>query len=129
MRFLLDTHVLLWALAEPGRLARSVRARLESPENEVLFSAASIWEIAVKVRIGRLKLPVAPDEVAVAAARTGFRELPVRAAHAARVIALPAHHRDPFDHLLIAQAMHEPARLLTVDRQLLPYSDLVELIK
>ncbi len=126
MRLLVDTHVLLWAAAEPERLPPSFRERLESPGNDVLFSAASIWELAIKTQIGRLSLAVTPEEIARTAVERGFDELPVMAAHAARVRNLPLHHRDPFDRLLIAQAVHEPARLLTVDRVLAKYSDLVE---
>jgi len=126
VRLLVDTHVLLWAVAEPERLPAAYRERLESPENEVLFSAASVWELAIKLQIGRLMLPVAPEVIAGAAVRMGFDELPVTAAHAAGVSRLPLHHRDPFDRLLIAQAIHEPARFLTADRTLTRYSDLVE---
>ena len=126
MRILVDTHVLLWAAAEPERLPVSFRERLESPENEVLFSAASIWELAIKMQIGRLSLAITPEELARTARERGFDELPVMAVHAAAVRNLPLHHRDPFDRLLIAQAVHEPARLLTVDRLLGKYSDLVE---
>jgi PIN domain nuclease of toxin-antitoxin system len=128
MRFLLDTHVLLWALTAPGRIPAKTRARLESPEHEVVFSAASIWEIAIKAQIGRLKLALPVEEITAAAVRTGFEELPVRANHAAATARLPMHHRDPFDRLLVAQAAQEPARLLTVDRRLRRYSDLVEIV-
>lgn len=126
MRLLIDTHVLLWAAAEPERLPASFREALESPENEVLFSAASIWELAIKMQIGRLSPGLPLEEIARTAVERGFAELPVTAAHAAGVARLPMHHRDPFDRLLIAQAIHEPARLLTVDRTLAKYSDLVE---
>ena len=128
MRLLLDTHVLLWALVSPERIPDRTRRRLESPEHEVLFSAASIWEIALKVQIGRMALPVPVEEVAAAAVQSGFEELPVHAGHAAATVHLPLHHRDPFDRLLIAQAVYEPARLLTVDRKLAPYSHLVEVV-
>lgn len=128
MRLLVDTHVLLWIAADPGRLPTSVRERLESTDNEVLFSAASIWELAIKMQIGRIDLGVDPEQLAEAALLRGFEELPVTAAHAAGVRRLPLHHRDPFDRLLVAQALHEPARLLTADRALGPYSDLVEVI-
>jgi PIN domain nuclease of toxin-antitoxin system len=128
MRLLVDTHVLLWAAAEPGRLSASTRERLESPDNEVLFSAASIWELAIKLQIGRLKLPVAAEEIVEAALRMGFDELPVTALHAAAVGRLPLLHRDPFDRILVTQAIHEPARFLTVDRTLATYSVLVEVI-
>lgn len=129
MRLLLDTHVFLWALAEPARIPVDVRARLESPENEVFFSAASIWELAIKTQLGKLKLPVPPEDLATEAAAMGFTELAISAAHAAGVARLPLHHRDPFDRLLISQALFEPARLLTVDAVLAQYSDLVELLK
>jgi PIN domain nuclease of toxin-antitoxin system len=92
----------------------------------VLFSAASIWELTIKMQIGRLSLAVIPEEIARTALERGFDELPVMAPHAAGARYLPLHHRDPFDRLLIAQAMHEPARFLTVDRSLAKYSDLVE---
>jgi PIN domain nuclease of toxin-antitoxin system len=129
MRLLVDTHVLLWAAAEPDRLPPSFRDRIESPDNEVLFSAVSIWEIAIKQQIGRLPLSVTPEEIADAAVRMGFDELPVTSAHAAGIRRLPLHHRDPFDRLLVAQAIHEPARLLTSDEVLAQYSDLVELAR
>jgi PIN domain nuclease of toxin-antitoxin system len=128
VRLLVDTHVLLWAAAQPQRLPASSRERLESPENDVFFSAASIWELAIKLQIGRISLTVMPEEIARTAVDRGFQELPVTAAHAARVRLLPLHHRDPFDRLLVAQAIHEPARLLTADRALAKYSDLVEVI-
>jgi PIN domain nuclease of toxin-antitoxin system len=128
VRFLLDTHVLLWALAEPGRIPAGAREWIESSEHQVFFSAASIWEIAIKVRLGRLDLSLSPGEVTAAAVRTGFEELPVRASHAAATATLPMHHTDPFDRLLVAQALHEPARLLTADLGLRRYSDLVEVL-
>ncbi len=129
MRYLLDTHVFLWALADPKRLPPSVRQRLLAIENDVLFSAANIWEIAIKAQIGRLPLEVPIEDIVEAALASGFRELPIRAAHAAAVFHLPMHHRDPFDRILIAQAIVEPARLLTADATLTRYSELVELIK
>lgn len=128
VRLLIDTHVLLWAVAQPDRLPTAQRERLESPDNDVLFSAASIWELTIKLQIGRLALFVAPEAIAEAAARIGFEELPVTAAHAASIRHLPLHHRDPFDRLLVAQAIHEPARFLTAHAMLRRYSDLVEVV-
>ena len=125
MRLLLDTHVLLWALIEPTRLSKATQAVLEDPENEVLFSAASIWEIAIKSALGRADFQVAPAEILEAAQTSGFAELPVRSAAALRVATLPHLHRDPFDRLLIAQAMTEPAVFYTADEQLERYSELV----
>jgi PIN domain nuclease of toxin-antitoxin system len=128
MRLLIDTHLFLWAVAEPERLPEETRKWLESPENEVLFSAASIWELAVKLRTGRLQLSVPLEKIVETARRMGFSELPVTLDHALAVQALPLLHRDPFDHLLIAQAVQEPARFLTIDRLLGGYSDVVEVV-
>ena len=125
MRLLLDTHVLLWALIEPKRLSTEFRALLENPDHEVLFSAASVWEMSIKAALGRADFQVAPAAIVEAAEATGFVELPVRAAAALKVAALPHHHRDPFDRLLVAQAMTEPAALYTADAQLRAYSELV----
>jgi PIN domain nuclease of toxin-antitoxin system len=125
MRLLLDTHVLLCALIMPKRLAKKALREIEAAENEVIFSAASIWEIAIKSALGRADFGVSPDEIADAALASGFTELPVRSAAAAYVAKLPAHHRDPFDRLLIAQAVTEPALLYTADPRLQAYSELV----
>lgn len=126
MRLLLDTHVLLWALAAPSRLAKDVAAQLRDPEVEVAYSAISIAEIAIKAAQGRID--ASPDRVLEGAKRSGFRELPLTGRHAARLASLPAHHRDPFDRLLVAQALEEPARLLTADRRLAAYSELVTVV-
>src|SRR5215471_9212752 len=125
MRVLLDTHVLLWALAEPRRLDAETRGVIESADAEILFSAASIWEIAIKSGLGRSGLAFDPSEIARAALDTGFTELAVRSNAAALVGQLPLLHRDPFDRVLVAQAIVEPATLYTADQQLVPYSDLV----
>jgi PIN domain nuclease of toxin-antitoxin system len=128
MRILLDTHVLLWALSEPQRLSADARSMIEAPENAVFFSAASIWEIAIKAHVKRAGFSFQPEEVAHAATESGFVELPIRAATAAHVSRLPLHHRDPFDRLIVAQAMFEPAHLLTVDPILRQYSELVTIV-
>ena len=125
MRVLLDTHILLWALAEPRRLDRGTRATIESSDTEVLFSVASIWEIAIKSGLGRSDFAFDAEEIAQAALDTGFTEIAVRAKAAALVARLPLLHRDPFDRVLVAQAIVEPATLYTADQQLVPYSDLV----
>ena len=129
MRVLLDTHVLLWALGEPRRLDAEMRGTIESSDTEVLFSAASIWEIAIKSGLGPTGLVFDAAEIARAAIDTGFSELAVRANAAALVGRLPLLHRDPFDRLLVAQAILEPATLYTTDRQLVGYSDLVRQIE
>jgi PIN domain nuclease of toxin-antitoxin system len=128
MRLLLDTHVLLWALGEPARLDARTLDLLEDVENEVFFSAASIWEIAIKARLGRVEFLHRPGVIAQVARETGFVELPVRSSAAERVEDLPLFHRDPFDRLLVAQAIDGPMRLYTADTLLVPYSELVVLV-
>jgi PIN domain nuclease of toxin-antitoxin system len=128
MRLLLDTHVLLWALAEPEKLGAELRGLIEDRGNEVLFSAASIWELAIKAGLGRFNFNVRPEEITAGAIAAGFEELPVRAETAALVAYLPPHHRDPFDRLLVAQTIAGPLRLYTADALLPAYSELVTLI-
>lgn len=125
MRLLLDTHILLWALTDPSRLSSSVRDALEDPANIVLFSAASVWEASIKAALGRTDFQFSPQEIVASALDAGFTELPVRSTAAMRVADLPHHHRDPFDRLLVAQAMDEPAMLYTSDAQLRAYGNLV----
>lgn len=125
MRILLDTHLLIWAVADPARLDGKTTDELEDPANEILFSAASIWETAIKYGLSRPDFMHEPNQIARAAQQTGFTELPVHATVAATVATLPPLHRDPFDRLLIAQAMAEPALFYTADADLTAYSDLV----
>lgn len=125
MRLLLDTQVLLWALADSRKLSRRARSGITQAET-VMVSAVSIWEAAIKISLG--KLSGSPDELVAAISTSGFSELPVTAAHAARVGTLPPIHRDPFDRLLIAQAMSEPLNLLTADSLLARYTDLVVVV-
>jgi len=122
MRLLLDTHVFLWAVAGSASLKPAARRMIESAER-VHVSAASIWEIAIKARLG--KIDADPGALVAAIDDSGFVELPVTAAHAAGVTTLAPHHSDPFDRLLLAQALSEPLRLLTADAALARYSDLV----
>ena len=122
MRLLLDTHVWLWWNTEPERLAAIVRRQIADPSNEVFVSAASVWEMAIKRRLGKLPLP---EPVAAYVARRfvsdNIRALSVSVDHAAAVEALELLHRDPFDRLLIVQARHEGLRLLTSDDLVLAY--------
>jgi PIN domain nuclease of toxin-antitoxin system len=122
LKLLLDTQVYLWFLADSRRLSREARRVLDRAE-EVFVSAASVWESAIKVSIGKLRLDV--RELVTHIEASGFRALPVTAEHAARVALLPTHHRDPFDRLLVAQAIHETMRLLTADATLVRYSELI----
>lgn len=128
MRILLDTDVLLWALIEPKRLPRDARDKIEDGRNDVFFSAASIWEIAIKSKIKRRGLRFTADQIAAAAIKTGFTELPIHAGASARVATLPPHHRNPFDRLLIAQALEEPAHFFTADTTLAVYGSIVTVI-
>lgn len=117
MRILLDTHIWLWALADSAAIPLALRERLRSKRDTFLISAASAWEIAIKARLGRLRLPIGPQAFLRAAIRDlPVAELPVSLAHAARVAELPLHHRDPFDRMLIAQAQTEGLAIMTVDR-------------
>lgn len=125
MRLLLDTHLLLWVVADSPKLTAARRATIEGAD-EVYVSAASLWEIAIKVGLGKLSVDMRRLTATIEA--SGFLELCITAEHAASVAKLPPHHRDPFDRLLIAQAMTEPLVLLTADPALLPYSDLVRLV-
>lgn len=128
MRLLLDTHVLLWALIDRARLGESTLERLSDPENVVMFSTASIWEISIKAALHRAEFGVPPNRIFKEAVETGFQELTVRSSAALHVADLPHHHRDPFDRLLVAQAIDEPATLLTADAKLTVYSELVEVL-
>ncbi len=116
MRFLVDTHVWLWTQTAPERLHPEVEAMLADESNDLLFSAASAWEMAIKYRIGKLPLPE-PPETYIPHRLTADRidALPVSVAHAARVATLPEVHRDPFDRLLVAQAQIEKLTLVTAD--------------
>lgn len=125
MRIILDTNVLIRALIEPNKLSPSARAILEDAEHEVFFSVASVWEIAIKSALGKADFQVSPDEIVESALASGFVELPVRTPAALKVATLPHLHRDPFDRLLVAQAMTEPAQLYTTDNDLIAYSELV----
>ena len=115
MKLLLDTHILLWAAGEPGRLPAAARYVLEDPENELIFSSASLWEIAIKRGLNREDFQVDPRLLRRGLLDNGYVELPITAQHAVAVIDLPLIHKDPFDRLLIAQATISGIELLTVD--------------
>ena len=124
MRVLLDTHLLLWALGSPLKLNAETRKIVDT--SEVYVSAATIWEISIKTALGKLKADV--DEILTAIPAAGLSLLSITGAHAARVARLPAHHKDPFDRILVAQALTEPMILLTNDKGLEPYGDLVQVV-
>lgn len=120
MRILLDTHALLWAMAAPKRLPKRVAAAIREPANEVFVSAVSTWEIAIKSGIGKIEADV--SEIADAFEEMGFVELPVTVAHTIRLGEIPPHHRDPFDRLLVAQAMEGGLSLASRDSVFSAYS-------
>lgn len=122
MKLLLDTHTILWLLGDPSRIAPEARRHVEDLSNAVLISAVSAWEIATKHAIGKLPLPESPQtllERAISELRA--EELSITTRHAVLSASLPNHHRDPFDRLLVAQAMLESATLVTADHLLSPY--------
>jgi PIN domain nuclease of toxin-antitoxin system len=122
MIVLLDTQVWLWATSAPERLGLRARALLVDPTNVLLLSAASSWEIAIKFALGKIKLPEPPETfVPSRMARDGIQALPVEHVHALRVARLRDHHRDPFDRLLVAQALVEDIPLMTADPHLARY--------
>jgi PIN domain nuclease of toxin-antitoxin system len=127
VRVLLDTHVLLWCLGGDRRLDRKTAALLRSPATDVFFSAASVWELAIKASLGKFRGDL--EEVLRVLETEGFGELPVTARHAAEVSTLPLHHRDPFDRLLVAQGRVEGLRLYTDDTALERYGEPVFLLR
>ncbi len=121
MKLLLDTQLLLWAAAQPERLSARARRQLNNPENELLFSAVSLWEITIKSGLGRDDFRVEPRVLRRGLLDNGYVELPITSEHAVNVDALPPIHKDPFDRLLLAQALVEGITLLTADEQLARY--------
>lgn len=121
MKLLLDTQLLLWAAGQPQRLSARAKRQLNDPGNELLFSAASMWEIAIKTALGRVDFRVEPRVLRRALLDNGYVELPVTSEHAVSVDTLPPLHKDPFDRLLLAQALVEGITLLTTDAQLARY--------
>jgi PIN domain nuclease of toxin-antitoxin system len=122
VRAILDTHVFLWWFAAPERLGRRARRLIADGRNDLLLSAASCWEMAIKAALGKLVLPESVERyVPARLAAQGMGTLPVLPAHALRVATLPPLHRDPFDRLIVAQALIEELPVLTADPQLAAY--------
>ncbi len=128
MRLLLDTHLLLWAVASSQRVSPEARSLIEDPRNDVFFSAASLWEIAIKSTLRRKDFRVDLPLMRSAMSDMGVIELPVRSEHAVRITELPPVHRDPFDRLLVAQSLVEPMVLLTNDAVLARYGPVVRVV-
>lgn len=125
MNLLLDTHVALWAITDSPRLPKKTREMIESQRATIWISAATIWEIAVKHGLGRGDMPVSSQDALQYFCESGYRFLPVEPEHAAAIEDLPTHHYDPFDRLLVAQALVEPMRLITHDPMVARYSDTI----
>ena len=121
MKLLLDTQVLLWAAGEPKRLSAATRKLLNDPRNELIFSAASLWEIAIKNSLGRDDFRVEPRLLRRSLLDNGYVELPITSQHAVSIDTLPPLHKDPIDRLLLAQALGEGITLVTGDAQLARY--------
>lgn len=125
MNLLLDTHVALWAITDSPKLAHATRILIESPKTTVWVSTVTVWEIAIKHALGRGDMPVSSEDATHYFAASGYQFLAVEAEHAIAVEGLPSHHQDPFDRMLVAQALVEPMRLLTHDATVALYSDTI----
>ena len=130
MRLLVDTQIALWAILDDPRLAKAAIDLVSDPKNQIVVSAVSIWEISIKFRLSRGRwndIPLSGPDALSYFRTAGFELLSITVEHAIAVATLPDHHRDPFDRLLIAQALHEPLTLLTHDSILKAYSNSVML--
>jgi PIN domain nuclease of toxin-antitoxin system len=119
MKFLLDTHILIWGLQENERLSHQIKELIDNEDNEIYISAASIWEIAIKSSLNKLNLSA--DEIVAALQDSDYLQLPITFGHTAKTAHLPHHHNDPFDRILIAQALVENLTLVTHDEKIKKY--------
>jgi PIN domain nuclease of toxin-antitoxin system len=122
--YLLDTHVLIWFVQEPEKISRQVHRIITESDAPKYFSIVSIWEIAIKSSLGKLRLDATVEEFARAQLRNAYQMLPLDIAHVAQVAKLPLHHRDPFDRMLIAQALSENFTIITADESFRKYRGL-----
>ena len=125
MRVLLDTHILLWCQADDPKLSNQARRLIENA-TEVYISAASYWELAIKIGLGKLEVDLL--EIRQAAEQSGFIEVPITSEHAIAILGLANHHKDPFDRLIVATAITEPMRLITSDKLVAQYTELATLV-
>jgi PIN domain nuclease of toxin-antitoxin system len=121
VKVLLDTHLLLWAASEPQKIPKAARVLIEDPENEVMFSAASLWEITIKQSLGRQDFRADPRVLRRALLDNGYGEIPITSEHVIHIEQLPPKHKDPFDRVLVAQAIIEGITLLTNDQKVATY--------
>ena len=123
MRMLLDTHAFLWFVLGDSRCSQIARSHIENEANQLYLSPASHWEMAIKISIGKYKLPISfQDFIQRAVDENGFRFLPIDPAHTSHLTTMPFHHRDPFDRLMIAQALVEQMQILSSDTKIDDYS-------
>ena len=125
MNLLLDSHVALWAIAGDQKLSARARALITAPRSSIWVSAVSLWEISIKHGLGRGDMPVSGQEALNYFRQAGYNILAIEAEHTVAVEELPMHHQDPFDRLLVAQALVEPMRLMTHDETVAKYSDAI----
>ena len=128
MKLLLDTHILLWAAGHPDRLSKAAISLIESPDHTLMFSPASLWEIAIKKGLGRADFQVDARLLRRGLLDNGYQELPIGSDHAVAIDGLPPIHKDPFDRMLVAQATVEGITLLTADTLLAQYPGPIELV-
>ena len=121
MKILLDTHLLLWASGQPDRLPKTARTMIESPDTTLLFSPASLWEISIKQGLGRADFQVDPRLLRRGLMDNGYQEVFITSEHTVAIDSLPPIHKDPFDRLLIAQAIVEGVILMTADQTVARY--------
>ena len=125
MKVLIDTHTFLWWNTEDPQLSALVKGIIADGQNDIFLSAASVWEIAIKHALGRGDMPVSSQDAVRYFRESGYRFLAIEAEHAMAVEDLAAHHQDPFDRILIAQALTEPMRLLSRDATVAAYGEMV----
>ncbi len=128
MRLLLDTHVALWAITDSPKMPAKARELILDSKSLIVVSAVSVWEISIKFTLQRGDMPVSGEQALEYFRQSGYSLLSISPEHAAAVEKLPAYHQDPFDRLLVAQALEEPLRLLTHDAMVAKYSDTVILV-
>ncbi|MCQ8894988.1 type II toxin-antitoxin system VapC family toxin [Limnobacter humi] len=128
MNLILDTHIALWAITDHPRLPQQARQWIESSRSHIWVSVASLWEIAIKHSLGRGVMPVSASEAKRYFEQAGYFLLPIEAEHAVAVAELPPIHQDPFDRILVAQALTEPLKLLTHDATVAKYSPTILLV-
>ena len=128
MKYLIDTHLALWLLSDDKQLSQKARQMILSPNNRIYASAASLWEVAIKHKKYPNDMPLDSNTMAKLLRKSNVLLLPIKLEHIVATESLPDIHKDPFDRLLIAQALSEPMRFLTHDEKLLPYSELIEFV-